>query len=173
MIKPPDPQPTAPVIYTVDLGIRITPTASPVSLLSGLSATQRSFIYFPTKDQEIPRLVVPNPATITYKTDGPDPKAMVFNPASPVAQGDLYAAYPGLQKAITSKTAVLSLKAATQKSAVTLPIAATETGWSVTVPAKIEDLPADTYDTVSWVFKDTNGKTEKILISSPITVKKQ
>jgi hypothetical protein len=172
-VKLPDPQPPTPVKYTLDLGIRRTPYESPTSLLADTKSNLDSFVYFPAKDEEKPKLSLPNPAIIAYKPEGPDVPSMVLRPADSVKLADLYAAYPGLQTSVKSGAAKFSLKAAGQDPRTFL-LKEDSGGCLVAVPAKVEDLPAATYDTITIEYQAVGTVTVNLpVLGGPITVKKQ
>jgi hypothetical protein len=172
-IKLPDPQPTAPVKCTLDLGIRRTPYETPTSLLGDTKSNFNSLIYFPLKDQEKLRLTQPNPAAINYKTNGPDATDILLRPADTVKPTDIYAAYPGLQSSLKSESARLSLKA-TDKVTKTLTLKEDSAGWSAAVPAKSDDLPIANYDTITIEYQTSGKETTSLpVLGGPLGVKKQ
>lgn len=163
------PPTVAPTTYKVDLGLRLTPTATPSSLFGG--SNQPSFLYFPVKDQEKP---VVTSVTVDY-TAGVTQPPIQMSPAPNVTKANLYQAYPGLQQSLTTATAVLILTntvTAAQSKGLTLQDAA-GTGWTVpTAGLSGTQLPATTYDSSLLQYKTSSGGFATIPCSGgPVIVK--
>jgi hypothetical protein len=170
----PDSLPAGPVVYAVDLGLRLKPGDPPASLLSASGAAQHTFVFFPVKDQEKPRLALPSPPTITSTTNGPDAHNIVLKPVDPVKAADLYKAYPGLQQSVTNGHAMLSLKAPADNNPKSFPLKEVDDGWLMTVPDKADELPAATYDTISLRYETSAGDAATIaVLGGPLKVQKQ
>src|ERR1039458_2712871 len=153
------PAPPAATAYTVDLGLLYTPSGSPVSLIPGTN--QPSFIYFPVKDQEKPRVA---PRVINYAIAG-GPPDITLSPVAPVTKQDLYKAYPGLEKSVTDGKATFSLLQSAISKKATLPISdALGNGWKVsTTGLSAVQLPSVEYDAFTVEYQTSGGTSATIV----------
>ncbi|HVM48787.1 MAG TPA: hypothetical protein VMU04_12220 [Candidatus Acidoferrum sp.] len=168
------PAPGGPVVYTLDLGLRLTPDAAPASLFPGTN--KPTFVYFPVSGQEKPQ--VP-PTTITYNTAGkPDTTSIKLTPLTAVSRAHLYQAYPGLEKSVDTGNARLSLadKPAGIKAPRALAVQEAPnggTGWMIPIAnLSTNDLPKADYNAFSLGYRTPDGNSASVdFTGGPISVK--
>jgi hypothetical protein len=161
------PLPSTPTVYTVELGFRNAPFATPQSLMPGTN--QPSFVYFPQKDQE--KLVV-TAVTINYTPDVATPP-IALSPVALVTKTNFFQAYPGLEKAVTDGTATFTLlQKATNTKSQPLPIKdAAGTGWSVNTAALTAvNLPSAQFDIFTVEYQMSGTQTTIECTGGPVTV---
>ena len=157
--------PAAPTLYTIQLGLRLTPSATPINLIADTNNLP-SFIYFSVKGQEQP---VVTGVAIAYPSPAP---AIALAALAPVTKANLYQAYPGFENAVTNNQVTLVLsQTATKIKSQPLPLTDTAgTGWTVpTAGLSATQLPSAVYDTFTLQY----GNATPITIScagGPVTV---
>jgi hypothetical protein len=166
--------PAGPIIYTLDVGLRLTPDAAPASLFRGTNKS--TFIYFPVSGQEEPRIPA---TTITYNAAGkPDTSTINLTPVPPATRAYLYRAYPGLENSVDTGQAALSLTDKESGTKVPHALAVKEaadggTGWIINIAnLSTNDLPKATYGALSLGYRTPDGKSANVDVSGgPISVK--